>query len=282
MIRIVSDTTSSLPVDLAHQLGIAFMPQIIIFGEDSYRDDSEIDTATFLQKLKASQTLPKTAAPSPALYAPVFKEWVEAGDTVFAITPSSDVSGTTRSAEVAAQDFPGADIRVIDTRTVAGGLGAIVKQAVLWVKQINDPDIVEKMVRELAAREHVYFVVDTLEYLYKGGRIGGAKALFGSILQVKPILTLRDGHIEPVESQRTKKRAVSRIKEIILQDCPHSPDCMLSIMHCDAEDEALELRAEFAAALDLPQDCIPIYLVPPAIVVHAGPKVLAVSYFTAK
>ena len=281
MIHIISDTTSSIPVETAREMGIGYLPQIIIFGEDSYRDDNEIDTATFLRKLRASTTLPKTAAPSPALYAPFFQEWANPGDTVFVITPSSEVSGTKRSAEVAAQDFPGADIRIIDTRTIAGGFGAIVKQAALLAKQSDDPDTVEKMIRDLIAREHVYFLVDTLEYLRKGGRIGGAQALVGGILQMKPILTMREGRTEPVETQRTKKRAIARIKEIVMQDCPRNLDSMISVMHCDAEDEATQLRDDLASALGIPKECIPFYLIPPAIVVHTGPKVLAVSFFMA-
>lgn len=98
--------------------------------------------------------------------------------------------GTNRSVEVAAQDFPDADIRLIDTRTIAGGPGSIVLMAHEWLREVTDPDILEARIRNLASRERVYFIVDTLEYLYNGGRVGGAQALFGSLLQVKPILTL--------------------------------------------------------------------------------------------
>lgn len=281
MIKIVADTTSSLPVPLARGQGIAYLPQIIIFGDDSYKDDSEITTPIFLQKLRAASTLPKTAAPPPSLYTPIFEEYCQPGNTIFVIAPSAEISGTYRSAVVAAQDFPNCDIRIIDTRTVAGGLGNIVLKAQELAKTTNDPDMVEAKIREMASREHVYFVVDTLEYLYKGGRIGGAAALFGSIMQVKPILTLVDGHTEAVEKQRTKRRALNRIKELILNDCPHSQEAQITVMHCDAEDEAREMAREFASAIHVPLDCIPVYEVPPAIVVHAGPKVLAFSYFQA-
>jgi DegV family protein with EDD domain len=266
---------------MAQELDIAYLPQIIIFGDESFRDDKEIDTPRFLSKLRASSTLPKTAAPPPALYNPIFQEFATPGNTVFVITPSKDMSGTYRSAEVAAQDFPGADIRLIDTRTVAGGLGSIVLKAHQWLNEVTDPDIFEARIRELASRERVYFVVDTLEYLYKGGRIGGAQALFGSLLQVKPILTLRDGHTEAAENQRTKRRALDRITEIVSRECPHCVDGMLSVMHCDAETEARQMAGKLAQELSIPVEAIWIAEVPPAIVVHAGPKVLTISYFTA-
>jgi DegV family protein with EDD domain len=281
MVTIIADTTCNLPREEARKLGIPFLPQIIIFGEESYRDDTEIDTQTFLKKLKASSTLPKTAAPPPALYTPIYKELIEKGDTIIVITPSAELSGTMRSAMVAAQDFPGADIRVIDTRTIAGGLTSIVLCAVKWAKEGLDANEIEKRVRDLIKRQRIYFLVDTLEYLFKGGRIGGAQALFGSILQVKPILTLRDGKTESVETQRTKHKALARFNEIILSECPKGTDAMLAVNHADAEKEANELASFFAKALGIKVEDIPIYELPPAIVVHAGPGVIAVNFFVA-
>ncbi len=277
MVRIIADTTSSLTLEMARQLGVDFFPQIINFGDESYRDDTELDTATFLAKLKAASTLPKTAAPPPALYTPVFQKLTESGDSAVVICPSGEVSGTVRSATVAAQDFPNTDIRVIDTRTIATGLGSIVKQAVKWAADGLSTDEIVAKVENMASRERVYFMVDTLEHLYKGGRIGGAQMLFGSILQVKPILTLKNGRIEPVESQRTKRRALDRMKEIILAECPQSPEAHLTVMHGDNVDEALAFADELKQALGIPE--IPIYLLPSAILVHAGPKVFGVSFF---
>jgi DegV family protein with EDD domain len=278
MIRIIADTTCSLPQSLLEHLGISKLPQIIIFGEDSYRDDTEIDTETFLRKLRASAALPKTAAPPPSLYTPLFKDFSDNGDTIFVIAPSSDVSGTFRSATVAVADFPQADIRIIDSRTVAGGLGQMVLQAWEWIQQGVDADAIEKGLTAMISQNRTYVVVDTLEYLHKGGRIGGARALFGSLLQIKPILTLKDGHLEPVETQRTKRRAVGRMQELVIADCPCNADSRVTICHCDALDEATTLAESMSAMLGIPN--IPIYLAPPAIVVHAGPKILSVSFFT--
>jgi DegV family protein with EDD domain len=280
MVRIIADTTSSLTLEMAQQLGVDFFPQIIIFGDESFRDDTELDTATFLAKLKAAPTLPKTAAPPPALYMPLFKELSESGESAIVICPSSEMSGTVRSATVAAQEFPTADIRVIDSRTIATGLGTIVKHAARWAAEGLPVDEIVAKVENLASRERVYFMVDTLEHLYKGGRIGGAQMLFGSILQVKPILTFKNGRIEPAESQRTKRRALARMKELILSECPRAPEANITAMYGDNREETVAFADEIKQALGV--DEIPISLLPSAILVHAGPKVIAVSFFVAE
>ena len=277
MIKIVADTTCSIPVPQLKELGISVIPQIIMFGEVSYRDDTEIDAVTFLKKLRSSSVLPKTAAPPPALYNPIFEEFALPGNTVIVVAPSGDVSGTVRSAQTAAQDFPGADIRVVDSRTVAGALGQMVLQAQRWAQDGLDADTLVLKLKDLSRRSRVIFTVDTLEYLYKGGRIGGAAALFGSLLQIKPILTLKDGRIEPLEKPLTRKRAIARLQEMVLNECPASPESMLCINHIDAEEEACALAAFYSQKLGITE--IPIYFAPPAIIVHGGPKIIAPSFF---
>lgn len=277
MIKIVADTTCSLPMSQLRELDIPVVPQIIVFGEESYRDDTEIDAISFLQKMRSSSILPKTAAPPPPLYNPIFEKYGTPGNTIIVVAPSGEVSGTVRSAITAAQDFPEADIRVVDCRMIAGGLGQMVLQAWRWAQEGMDADTLVTNLKNMASRSRVYFVVDTLEYLYKGGRIGGAKALVGSILQVKPILTLKDGRTEPIESQRTRKRAIARLQELVLAECPASPSSKLCISHIDAEEDACELAAFFSQKLGIAD--IPIYLAPPAIIVHGGPGIIAPSFF---
>ncbi|HEY4692421.1 MAG TPA: DegV family protein [Bellilinea sp.] len=277
MISLIADTTSSIPPAVANELGIAYVPQVIIFGNESFKDDYELDTETFIKRLRASTELPKTAAPSPAFYTPYFEKFSANGDTIVVLVPSGDVSGTLRGATVGAEDFPNADIRIIDTRTVGSGLGSLVFKAHQWIKEGMDADTLVARIKEMASRQRVYFVVDTLEYLHKGGRIGGAKMLMGSLLQVKPILQVTDGHIEPFENQRTKRRAVARLKEIIADDCPRDGDAHLTIMHGDALEDANQFADELAAETGMPRP--EIYNLPPAILVHAGPGVLAASFF---
>jgi DegV family protein with EDD domain len=277
MTKIVADTTSSLPLEMATQLGIPMIPQIIVFGEQSFRDDTELTTADFLKKLRGSAALPKTAAPPPPLYNPIFAEAAQSGETVIVVAPSAKVSGTVRSVETAKQDFPNADIRIVDTQTIAGCLGMLVLVAQDMVTLGKSADEVVTALNNLIPNSHTYFVVDTLEYLQKGGRIGGARALLGELLQVKPILQIKDGQVTAFEQERTKKRATGRLIELVCEQAKNSPNPYLCVMHIDAEDEANAVRAELTARLGLKN--IPIYLLPPAIVVHAGPKALAVGFF---
>jgi DegV family protein with EDD domain len=277
MVKIVADTTSGLPRELLKSLGIPLVPQIVVFGERSYRDDSELDTATFLAKLKTSKELPKTAAPAPALYNSIFEESKHRGESVVVIAPSAKVSGTVRAATVAAQDYPEVDIRVVDSMTIAGNLASLVLVANDWAKSGMDADTIVNRLKEWIPRGQIYFLVNTLEYLQKGGRIGGAKALFGELLQVKPILCLRDGQVEPFEQLRTKKRAVARIVEIVEEQCPKSAEAHLCIMQADAKKEAEELGVELRSRMGL--SSIPMYELPPAIVVHGGPGLLGIGFF---
>ena len=277
MTIIVADTTCGLPHELLKERGIPLIPQVVIFGDESFHDDTELDTAAFLEKLKASATLPKTAAPEPPLYHPVFRSAQEKGESVVVVAPTSKASGTFRSAETAVQDFPQADIRVVDTLTIAGNLGSLVLMADQWAKAGANADEIVDRLNERIPRGRIYFLVDTLEYLQKGGRIGGAKALVGELLQVKPILTIRDGQVEAFEQQRTKKRALARLIEIVKEQCLKTNDAYLCVMQADALDEAREFVSRLQA--EMGEREIPIYELPPAIVVHAGPGALAVGFF---
>ncbi len=175
------------------------------------------------------------------------------------------------------EDFPDADIRVVDSLTVAGNLATLVLLADDWAKSGLDADAIEKRLVDWIARGRIYFLVNTLEYLQKGGRIGGAKALIGTMLQVKPILCVNNGQVEPYEQQRTKKRALARLLEIVEEQCPKGPSPHLCVMHADAKGEGNDLAEGFKNRMKL--SSVPVYELPPAIVVHGGPGVLAVGFF---
>lgn len=277
MVKIIADTTSCISVEDAKKWGIPYIPQIIVFGNDSYRDDTEMDSDAFLKRLRASSSLPKTAAPPPPLYYPVFEELKTNGETGIVICPSNEVSGTIRSALTAAAEFPDVDIRVIDSYTIGTGLGSIVLNAKQWADAGLSGDEIAARIEEMRTRQKTYFVVDTLEYLYKGGRIGAARALMGSVLQVKPILFFYK-QASAAESQRTRKKALARLGELVLSDCAKDGTVNLAMMHADALESANKLSDYFKSQLGLTD--IPIRKVPPALIVHAGPGVVAVSYFT--
>lgn len=277
MVQIITDTTSGLPRDLTRKLGIPVIPQYVIFGEKSYRDDSELDTLTFLKLLKQSKQLPKTAAPSPELYKTYFQQAADKGESVVVITPSEKVSGTYSSAMTARKEFQNADIRVIDSKSIAGNLGTLSLLAHEMAQSGKTADEIEAKIKGLIPRGRTYFLINTLEYLQKGGRIGGARALIGELLQVKPILQIKEGQVAPYDQERTKKRALGKLIETVTEQVKASSEPHLCVMHVEAQEDAKALADTLSSNLNISN--IPLYELPPAIVVHAGPKTLAVGFF---
>lgn len=274
---IVADTTCGLPRKLLEERCIPLIPQIVTFGEESYHDDRDLDTATFLRKLDASRTLPKTAAPEPSFYYPIFAEARKKGESVVVVAPTSKASGTVRSAETAAQDFPDVGIYIVDTQTVSCNLGSMVLVADDMAKAGKPADEIVAKLNDMIPRGRIYFLVDTLEYLAKGGRIGGAKKLLAELLEIKPILQVKDGQVEAFEQQRTKQRALARLVEVVTVSCKGGEDSHLCVLQVEAEKEAQALVEELKAKVPVSQ--IPIYELPPAIVVHAGPRAMGVGFF---
>jgi DegV family protein with EDD domain len=183
-----------------------------------------------------------------------------------------------RSATLAKQAFPEADIRVMDTQAIGGPLAWMVIRAAEWAEQGLGVDEIWRRLQDLTARLRIYFTVDTLEYLQRGGRIGGAKALVGNLLQIRPILNWREGQIEALSSERTRRRALKRILTMVCDDAPRDRDPMFSVMHAAApdiaEEQAAHLRAEFPEASVMVMDLVP------AIVTHGGPGAMGLGYFS--
>lgn len=277
MTIIVADTTCGLPHELLETRGIPVIPQVVMFGEESYHDDKNFDTAVFLQKLKASVAMPKTAAPEPALYFPVFEEARKKGENVIVVAPTAKASGTVRSAETAAQDFQDVNICIVDTQTISCNLGSLVLVADDMAKARCSAQEIVSRLNYLIPRGRLYFVVDTLEYLAKGGRIGGAKRLLAELLEIKPILQVKDGQIESFEQQRTKKRALARLVEVVAESCEGGENAHLCMLQVAAEKEAELMVTELKAKVPVTE--IPIYQLPPAIVVHSGPRAMGVGFF---
>ena len=201
----------------------------------------------------------------------------ERGESVIVVAPTSKASGTVRSAQTAAQNFPDADIHILDTMTVSCNLGSMVLLAHEMAAAGHSADEIVSKLNSLIPCGRIYFLVDTLEYLAKGGRIGGAKRLVAELLEIKPILQVKDGQVEPFEQQRTRKRAVARLVEIAVEGCRGTERPFLSVLQVEAEDEARLLVEQLQARLPFRE--IPIYQLPPAIVVHSGPRALGVGFF---
>lgn len=277
MVKIIADTTSCLTPEFSRRWDIPIIPQVINFGSESFLEGIDIDLDTFMHRLRTSTELPKTAAPPPELFAKEFERLVPTGDTILCIHPSTEVSGTVRSAIVAAQDFPNADIRVIDTRLVSSPLGTIIELAAEWARQGMPADEIVTQVLDWSKRCHIYFMVDTLEYLAKGGRIGGAASLLGSVLQIKPILKISDGKVDQYERERTHKRGVARMKELVKNQAPLDGSAHISVMYAGNKPEVQGIAQELSIMIG--QEHIPVVHVPPAIITHGGPGIIGVGFF---
>lgn len=277
MVAIITDTTSCLSEDFAQKYQIPIIPQVINFENESFYEGRDLTIEQFMERLGKSKNIPKTAAPPPELFIPEFARLANSAETILCIHPSSEVSGTVRSASVARQDFPQADIRIIDTRTVGSQLGTMVVLAATWAQDGVDADTIETRLKELIVRGRIYFLVPSLDFLQKGGRIGGAQALLGSVLQIKPILCLKDGRVDRYENERTQKRAYSRLTELVNEQYPRHQAGYLSIMHAGVPDQGNTLAQELGKMLNLAD--VPVFNVPPAIVTHGGPGILAASFF---
>lgn len=277
MVKIITDTTSCLDQNFSEQFNIPIIPQVINFGTESYYEGIQMDNPTFMARLKSSPVIPKTAAPPPELFVEEFKRLADLGEPIICLHPSAEVSGTVRSASVAAQDFPQLDIRVIDTRVIGSPLGTMVQLAADWAKQGATADEIQAKLEAMIPKCRVYFLVSTLDYLQRGGRIGGAQALLGSVLQIKPILCINQGKVDRFESERTHKRALARLIQIVLDHYPQNSPGYLTVMHAGVPDEAAQLASQLERLTN--QAEVPVYDVPPAIVTHGGPGILAASLF---
>ena len=279
MVKIITDTTACLSPEIARRYDIPVIPQIVHFGEETFYEGVDMDAEAFMNRLKASAALPKTAAPPPELFVEQFRRWAPLGEPIVCLHPSAEISGTIRSVTVAAAEFPDADIRIVDTRLVASPLGTIVQLAAEAAARGADADAIVALANDLSRRGRIYFLVSTLEYLARGGRIGGAAALVGSLLSVKPILQLQDGRIEQYERERTQKRALARLKEIVREQIPGDGRGYLSVLYAGNPEEGRALADDLGRAINQPD--VPVVSMPPAIITHGGPGLLGAAFFMA-
>jgi DegV family protein with EDD domain len=283
MVHILTDTTSGLSAEDTDRYDIPVIPQVIHFGQDSYLECQEMDVETFIRRLVTSEELPKTSAPPPELFVPHFRRFAADGEPILCIHPSAKVSGTVRSAMVARQSFPDADIRVMDTLAVGLPLGKMVLLAAQWAEAGDSAEAIWQRLEDMIPRLRIYFTVDTLEYLRRGGRIGAAKALLGNMLRIRPVLAWREGAVEPGVSERTTKRALERLVRLACEEAPRDRDPFFAVMHAAAPQAAQEivdrLRDEFRTAASGAEIDIWVGDMVPAIITHAGPGAVAVGFF---
>jgi len=272
-VRIVTDSACDLPEAACTELGIEVVPLTIRFGEREYVDRVELSTEAFWRELQASPTLPETAAPSVGAFEETFRRLSDDGaDGIFCVNLSARLSATMQSAQVAAKALDGqTPIEIVDSQSASMGIGNLALYATRRAQSGATLDEITREVEERRDRQHVFATVDTLEYLRKGGRIGGAQAMLGSMLSIKPVIEVREGVVEPAAKVRTRSKA---LKYLIVQ-IPDGKVEQISVLHAMAPD-----LDEFMTSLEpkIPDAEVVVGTIGPVVGVHTGPRVIGVAF----
>ena len=277
-VRVVTDSACDLPNDLAAELDIDIVPLTIRFGDEEFVDRRDLSPKQFWARCATSPVLPETAAPSAGAFEEAFRAARAAGaEGVVCINLSSKLSATYQAAQVAANALEGElPVRVVDSLSVTMGLGSIALAAARLAAAGKSIDDVAGAAEDLSHRTRVLGTLDTLENLKKGGRIGGAKAMLGSMLSLKPVIWVVDGLVEEESKQRTRSRALRYLVDKVAEQAKQGIED-LAVMHGDAPDldEFLDMLNEH-----FPREDIVIGDIGAVIGTHGGPRVMGVAYHT--
>lgn len=272
-VRIVTDSTADMPEGLieAEGLDITIVPLNVQFGAETFRDKIDITNEQFLERLVRSSALPTTSQPAVGDFEETYRRLTADGATVVSIHVSSSLSGTYGAAVLAAQNVGAGDaVRVIDSRSASLALALLPIAAGRLVRDGADADAVVAEIESTIPRLRLIFTVDTLDFLQRGGRIGRAQALLGSLLSVKPILGLEEGVVVPVRRERTRARALDALVALAADLGPLEA---LGVIHVGVPQDAATLRERLAAAVTPPMDGAAILTaeIGPVVATHVGP-----------
>ena len=272
-IKIVTDSTADLPAKLAEELDVTVVPVYLRFGEQVYRDRVDISEDEFYQRLMHDPIHPNTTQPSPQDFADVYEKLSKDADGIISIHLTSKLSGTYNSAvqgkKMVESKCP---IEVIDTQTISIAIGLIVIQASRMAKSGMSLKQIMDELTKIIPNVHLLVLFDTLKYLVKGGRIGKAKALLGSLLNVKPILKVKDGELVPSGQVRTRSKGMGQLLDFV-KNATEIQD--LAILYSTTPDEAQALIESTSSIF--PKECTILARLGPALGVHGGPGILAVA-----
>jgi DegV family protein with EDD domain len=272
-VKIVTDSGADLPGQLAEELGITVVPVYVRFGEEVYRDRVDISEDEFYQRLEHDPVHPNTTQPTPQDFLEVYKKLASEADGIVSIHISAKLSGTCNSALQAKKMIGGkCPIEVVDSETVTMSLGLIAIAAATAAKAGGSLEEVVEGVKQTIPETHLLFLLDTLKYLAKGGRIGKAKALLGSVLSVKPILAIKDGELVPVSQVRTRAKGMDKLFDYV-KNAADIQD--LAVVYNTTPDEAQNLAERIGSVFD--KEKIRIARVGPGLGVHGGPGAMIVA-----
>jgi DegV family protein with EDD domain len=273
---VVTDSTAYIPPDLARQNGLQVAPLSVIWDGETLRDGVDISPDEFYARLKVSNSLPTTSQTSPEEFTKIFSPLLSAGKSILGVFISSKLSGTIDSAMQVKKAMPTSPIEVVDSLSTAMALGFVALAAARAAQSGASLAEAAAIARRAVEYTNIIFVVDTLEFLHRGGRIGGARRFLGTALNLKPLLTVRDGKIDALESVRTKSKATERMLDVIEKQIGDRRPIRLSPLHASAPQEVESLRQAVETRFH-PEECF-ISELSPAIGSHAGPGTVGVAF----
>ena len=276
-ILVVTDSSAVIPEDALGGLSVPVIPLWVNWGDDRLRDGVDIDPPTFYRRLQESEDLPTTSQPSAGEFANFFRQAGEGFDAVVGVLVTSKLSGTVASALLAQEQLQDLEVRVVDSLSTSMGMGLIVLAAARAAAAGKSVDEVLAAAEDMRGRVHLLFAVDTLEYLHRGGRIGSAKWLMGSVLSIKPLLHLDEGTVKPLVQVRTKRRALARMLEVAEERLEGREMAEASVIDANSPEEgdsvAEQVRERFGITT--------VYrtTLSPAIGIHAGPGTVGLAFY---
>ena len=279
-VAIVTDSTAYLPQEYLKQYNIAVTPLSVIWGEQVFIDGVDLPPGEFYKRLAASRVMPTTSKVMPATMQLIFQTLLLQGYDVLGIFISSKISSTVESAIQARSmlTYAGENIVIVDSRWTSMAMGWPVLAAARAAQAGEDLAQCQKVAETACAQSGVLFVIDTLEFLRRGGRMGGAQAFLGTLLNIKPLLEIRDGRIEAVEKVRTRQKALQRLLDIVTERLKGKTHIRLAVTHANSEEEAANLLEAADARLSPVETlCCPLS---PVLGTHAGPGTMALNFMT--
>jgi DegV family protein with EDD domain len=277
-VAVVTDSTGYIPKELVKQYNITVVPLYVIWDGDELKDDVDITPTAFYNRLQNSKTMPSTSQPTPADFQEVFSRLHGEGYEILNVLISSGLSGTVASAEQAKQNMPEANIEIFDSRSTAMELGFSTLAAARAAAEGKSLEACLAAAKKARENSGLIFAVDTLEFLHRGGRIGGASRYLGTLLRFKPLLTITDdGKIDALEKVRTKKKAQKRVSDIVVERLQGKSGIRLATLNANAPEEARVLLEQTATRLDNVVETV-YSEVSPVIGTHVGPGTVGLAY----
>ena len=275
-VAIVTDSSPYIPDQIIKENNINVVPLTVIWGEETFYDGVDLTPVEFYQRLEKAKIMPSTSQPSVADFEVLFRSLHEEGYDILAILLSEDLSGTISSATQAKKMLPEANIEIVNSRSLAMGLGFLVLEAARAANQGATLQECKRLAEDSLDKIGVIFVVDTLEFLHRGGRIGTAKRFMGTLLNVKPVLAIEDGLIIPLDSVRTQKKALERIIDLIDERTKGQKNIRLATLHANNHETAQFVLDEALKRIPTVEQVFSE--ISPAIGTHAGPGAVGLAY----